>query len=815
MIRNYATIALRNLLRDRVFALVNLIGLSIGIGCCIIAVAYIRYELGWDRFHDKADRIYRVLWTIPAEQIASEQTSGPLSKELTEQFPEVESSTRIMSVDVWVRSGETYISNTLCVSDPSFFDIFTFPLLRGDFGPLYSQSILLTESCATRLFGDLDPIGQTLNLESRLYGGDYVVTGILKDMPSQSSWPLDFALFVTAEKGPGVPRMKGEPNLMWKEWIDTTAGGWVQTWVLLRSHEDRDRLAAKLPDLLKRQFDGVAAQKNAYRLQPIEDVHLYGRSIYGLAQGGDVETLYRVGAIAALILIVACVNYVNLSTARAASRSREIGIRKVSGAKSLQLFAQFTGESFALVLIATTLGVGLAQSVLPWLSAHSTLLLSNLSILEIVYPVLPPFVIIVALAAGLYPAVVLSSLDPVQTLKSRSGLSLGDSGLRRWLVVAQFGACVFLVTSMLVMHDQTQYLRNADLGFDKDLIVTMPLFGNDRSRKTDWAEHLSYRYRTIKAEVLRYPRVYRASAYRDPPGTHSGSLRIIEADGQRTTLRVIVADEDFTHLFDIPVLRGRNFDRSASIFQISSSRHGWEYILNESAIRQLGWEDPIGKTFNWRDGGFPRDGQVVGVVRDFNAGNLRNPITPLAIMYNANRFSHLGVKIDDRNVAETIAFLKNTWQRFLPERPFEYEFLDERIARQYRREEQVTAMVTMLSILAVLLGCMGLFGLASLTVARRRKEIGIRRVLGDSTLGIVWRLARQSTSAVMAASVFACPVSFYLMSAWLDQYAYRIDLSIWHFFISGGGAFFLAVVTVGFQSIRAARANPVDVLRDE
>lgn len=790
--------------------------------CCIVAATYVRYENAWDQFHEDPERISRVLWTTPSEGIVSTITSGPLAGTLKERFPEVEESTRVWSLPVWVRTGDVTSWNKICVTDPSFFDMFTFPLLRGDVGEPFAHSIVVTESAAKKWFGEENPIGKTIIVETRHLGGDYVITGILKDVPHQSSPPLDFDFLTSARIGTESIKTelsRKEVDWVWNKWQETKEGGGrgVQTFVRLRTKKDQTQLTEKLTDFIRDQFGDAVSKKSAYRLQPLEEIHLYGQSKYGpQASGNNIDALYLISGIAILILTVAVINYINLSTAQATIRSKEIAIRKTVGARRLQLFIQFTSESTVLAFSAMLLGIALAQLGLPVFQKYSGTTHSlELSVLEIAYPILLPLVAIVSLLAGAYPAAVLSSFNPAEVLKSKTRITMGRGGLRQFLVLGQFAACVILVSGTLVMHEQTQFLQKKSLGFDRDLIVTMPLFDLDRGRKPDWSQHLSYQYRNIKARIVRHPNIEKASAYRWPPGTWGGTLRVLEADGKRITMRVLDADEDYLGLFDIPLVKGRNFDRDAPINQISSLRRGWSFLLNESAVRQLGWEDPIGKTFHWRDGAFSRDGSVVGVIKDFNAGSLRENVAPIAIFYSANMFSHLGVKIKPNNIPESIIFLKETWESLIPERPFQYTFLDEQIAHMYRNEEQLSAMVGAFSILAMLLGCMGLFGLASFTVARRRKEIGIRKVLGDTTLGIVRRLAIQSVSVVVWANILAWPVGFYFLNQWLEQFAYRIEPSIWHFVIGGISAFIIAVLTVSLQAIRAAKTNPAEILLDE
>ena len=811
MLKNYLLITLRTLLKEKVYTCINLIGLSIGIGCCIFALTYIHYELSWNQFHTHSNRIFRVLWETPSKNLTVSATSGALTPALKENYPEVEDAVRVWPSRVWVKTKENVSPETLCLVDPSIFTVFTLPFVKGNAETVFRDpnSIVITEKAAKRHFGNRDPIGQTLAVESRIFGGEYIITGILKDLPQNASYPIRFDLLTNTRTQP-------EPIRNWNKWVATAAGGRdIHTFILLRSPHDANALTTKLLDLLKRNLGTEFGNQHAYRLQPLNDMHLYG-SKYGLKNvEGDIDVLYRVGGIACLVLIVACINFINLSTARAGKRQKEIGVRKTLGAKKTQLSAQFLIESTLLTCAALPLALGFTDLLFPLFNTYVGHSLPNdLGLSTETLPFLILLVIAVGILAGIYPALVLSSFNPVRILKPTSHLNLKDGSFRKILVAWQFTICILLITGTTVMYKQTQFLKEKKLGFDHDLIITMPLFSQDRARKPNWGDHLSYQYRTVKATVLNHPNITKASAYRWPPGTSGGITRVMEADGKEIHMPVIEADEDFLNLFDISLINGRNFNKNASIIAISSKRKGLEFLLNESATKLLEWENPLAKSFNWRDG-VHRDGTVVGVVQDFHVNNLRKSIGPIAIYYSANLFSHLGVKIKPEQIDETIAFLKNTWQKFLPERPFQYTFLDEQIQNLYQQETQTARLVGAFSIIAVLLGCLGLFGLSSFTVERRRKEIGIRKVLGASIWDITYRLSKESMLLVIVANIIAWPVGIYLLMEWLNQYAYRIDLHLWHFIMSGMVAMFVALITVGYQAMRAANANPVDTLRDE
>jgi len=812
MFKNYVLITIRTLLKEKVYTCINLIGLSIGMGCCIIALIFIHHELSWNQFHTHSNRIFRVLLATPSKNLVVSATSGALAPALKEDYPEVEDAVRIWPSRVWVKTEKNISQETLCLVDPSIFNVFTLPFVRGDANTVFREpnTIVITETAAKRSFGNHDPIGETLVIESRIFGGEYTITGVLKDLPKNSSHPIQFDLLTNT-------RSQAEPIENWNKWVATAAGGRdIQTFVLLRVPDDANQLVAKLPDLLGRNLGEAFANQHTYRFQPLSDMYLYNRDYGFKDSGGDIEVLYRVGGIALLVLIVACINFINLSTARAGKRQKEIGVRKTLGAQKIQLSAQFLIESTLLTCAALVLALGLTDLFFPLFRnyvGHN--LPDDLVILPEALPFVPFLVIVVGILAGIYPAMVLSSFNPTHILKATPFLDIRGGSFRKILVVWQFTVCILLIAGTIVMYEQTHFLKEKKLGFDHELVITMPIFSLDRERKPDWGKHLSYQYRTLKTSVLNHPNVVEASAYRWPPGTSGGITRVMEADGKQIHIPVIEADEDFLNLFSIPLIEGRNFNKNASVIAISSKRDDREFLLNESATKLLDWNNPIAKSFNWRDAGRHTDGQIVGVVKDFHVDNLRESIGPMAIFYSANLFSHLGIKVKPERMDETIAFLKETWEKFLPERPFQYSFLDEQIHHLYERETQTARLIGAFSIISVLLGCLGLFGLSSFTVERKRKEIGIRKVLGASVWDITYRLSKESILLVIVANLIAWPVGIYLLMEWLNQYAYRIDLQFGYFMLSGLVAMLVALMTVGYQAMRAANANPVEVLRDE
>lgn len=799
MLHNYLMVVFRYLLRQKTYAWINVLGLGIGIACAMVAAAYVHYQLTWDQNHP--DHIYRVLWLTPMEKRAIASTSGPVGAALKAEFPEVVEATRLWNQTVWVRVENETFQEALCVSDTSIFKTFNLPLTVGDFHKVLKDpySIVITEATAVRYFGENNPVGQTITIEDRFSGGTYTVTGILKNLPENSS--LTFQLLTNTRAQEGI---QGR----WDKWLREESWRPFSTFVRLRGEKDQARLVDKLPQFLVRHQGKETASLHAYALQPLTDIHLYGTSKFDGGSGGVIGSVYQIGGIGASILFIACLNFINLSTAYASARVREIGVRKVVGAKRTQLFIQFSFESIMLACLAGVVGVALADAAIPLFRTYASGAFSvhHASIAESWF-ILPVLILLVGLAAGTYPALVISSVEPVGALKPGGKIGPGDERFRKMLVFVQFSTTIILLVTTVVMRQQTQFMRSKKLGFEHDLVITMPLFDLDREREPDFAQHLSYRYESIKSAFLSHPNVLQASAYRWPPGINKGMIRLLESEEKQVQIPVLEGDEGFVELFDIPLVTGRNFRPYAGYTDVG------ELLINESAARLIGWSDPVGKPLNGRD--FRRPSIVVGVVQDFHTERLSEPVGPLAIFYRIDVFRHLGVKIRPQRVEETIAFLQDTWMQFLPERPFEFAFLSEEIHDLYRTESETARVVGAFTFLALLVGCLGLFALCQFSAERRRKEIAIRKVLGAGTMRLVFCLAGESAFWVLAANIMTWPVAYLLMERWLQNFPYRMELDISIFALAGFVTLGVAQLTTCSQALQAIHANPANVLRSE
>ena len=802
------TLVLRILWRQKRYALINLFGLSIGMACCVLALVVIHHERGYDRFHTHADRVYRVL----RERISNDQkqvrwlTDGALARALEAEIPEIERASKNRIYRVAVRHENRAFELRQGHIDEAFFDIFRFPFITGD-AELLKQPyhIAIAQNAATRLFGQTDPIGKTIAIQERYYGGDYTIVAVLQDPPATSSIQFDL-LHMTEGRTP-------EAIADWTGWQNQVQQAGIETVVRLREGANAPALEDKISGLIERNMGADVRRILTYRLQPLLRLHLYSLRDYNLPTGGNIQTLYFFAGIALLVLSIAGINFVNLATARSAGRAREVGLRKIVGAHRGQIARQFLCESVVLALLALLLALALSDLSLPHLNAlaeaHYAL---SLEIYLALLPILIGFAVLVGLLAGLYPAFYLSSFQPVDALKSATGPS--GRRFRQSLVVAQFAIAILLMTATDVVYSQLAFMQNKNLGFDREHVVLLPMFLTDRESKTNRDPWLAFRYNTVKQAFLEHPGVQSASAFRFLPGRDGGGfMRIVNPEGHDQTewrMPVQEADEDFFHALNIPMLAGRTFSPDIE----RDRTHA--YILNETAVQALGWtpEDAIGRRFGRTRFEGDELGMVIGVVKDFHYASLRDRIEPAAFSYRPAFYNHLALRVRDFPSARP--FLEQTWMAFMaPDQPFSFSFLDEELGALYQTEQRLGRTITAFAGLAVLLACLGLFGLAAFTTERRTREIGIRKVLGASSARIAVMLTSDFLKLVLIANLIAFPVAHYALRMYLEQFAYRIALSPWPFVIAGLLAFVIALLTVSIHAFSAARANPVDALWHE
>jgi len=793
MVKNYLKIAFRNLWRHRVFSFINIMGLTVGMTAFFLIFLYVKFELSYDSFHSKADRIYRVVCDIktPTETINADGPSWAVAPHLKSEFPEVESTVRIDKASLLVRSGDIKFQedNTL-FADSSFFHVFDFKLLRGNPETALKEkfSLVFSETAAKKYFGNENPIGKTVLLTE----GKFVatVTGIMQDMPENSQIKGDMLVSMTTL----TEQFNKDLDNQWGNYSD-------KAFILLKPGTNAKALQAKLPAFLERR-DGDEMKKQqmfpTLFLEPLRDVYL--RSTRDESKTGNISNVYIFSLVAIFILLIACFNFVNLTTARSAERAKEVGMRKVVGATKIQLARQFIGESIILCLIAFVLSVILSALLLPLFNTLSGKIISHNIFTHPSY-LLTLFLMAIGIGilAGIYPALVLSSFQPVVVLKGRFATSLKGILLRKGLVVTQFTISVALIIATIVVYNQMDFMRSQDLGFNKDQKMIIDTHGD--SSKIFFQHAVSILPGVISTSM----------SGSVPGGGNPGAYSQIEnvkGDMQIANLDLYFVDFDYMPQYKMKIIAGRTFSRD---FMTDTTQ---SMVVNEAAMKMFGYTSPqqiIGKKFDQ----WGRKGMIIGVVKDFHFRSLQEVIKPLSIRIEPNGCDLITLNVSSANLPATISAIENKWKTIIPNRPFSYYFLDEFFDKQYRSEDRFGRLFLNFAILAIFISCLGLLGLASYSTMQRTKEIGIRKVLGASVTNIVNLLSKDFLVLVAISFVIAMPVAYYFMNKWLTGFAYRINIEWWIFLLAGMLALLIALMTVSFQAIKAAVANPVKSLRTE
>jgi putative ABC transport system permease protein len=810
MISNYFKIALRNIRKHKAYSFINILGLTVGLTCAVLIILYVQDELSYDTFNTKADRIYRVtrewLNADGSTSLHLARVAPPIGTLLEHEYPStIENMVRLLDdgTTSFTVGQKRFVENRIYWAEGSFFNVFTFRMIEGDPETALSQpmSVVLTQSTARKYFGDQPALGKTI-----LYDGKDAmkVTGVMQDVPQNSHFHFDMLLsFVTLKNFPGADDLD-------RDWGSNN----YATYLLLSPHASAKQLQASFPQFLDKYYgrslkeNGVDLQGrlpheiNVLHLQNIKDIHLHSHLTTELDVNGDIVDVWLFSAIGGFVLLIACINFMNLATARSAQRAREIGMRKILGAYRKQVMTQFLGEAVLTSVFALALAFPLAQLTLPTLNDFIG---KNLSLSAFLHPQMMGevllLVIVVGLLAGSYPALVLSSFRPLQVFGSGVGNSR-KSRFRRIMVVGQFGISITLIVCLAVVYQQLNHLRTRNLGFNKEQLVVLPCHQPIR-------ENLQ----TVKSRLLEDPNITNVSASRLVPSNmllNSWGAQVIDGTQPRRLkfrLAVQEIDYDFFSTYQIPLVAGRFLSRKYATDDTSG------FILNETAVKALGWtpEEAIGKGMIY--GG--RTGKVVGVVRDFNFETLKNKIVPIIFLINPRGFRRVTVRLAGTDNPGSLALLEKVWKEYEPDFDVNYGFLDDRYDALYRSEQRLGTLVSVFASLAVFVACLGLFGLASFMAERRTKEIGIRKVLGAKTGGIVFLFSKEFLTLVLISNAIAWPVSYYAMSRWLSDFAYRIGMQWWVFVLAGGLALLIALFTVSFQAVRAALANPADALRYE
>jgi len=810
MLRNYLKIALRNMAKHKVISFINLFGLTVGISCCLLIVTYIIHEVSYDKYNSKADRIYRVTRSFNNKEGITSLHLGavapPFGPLLQNEFPDIEKITRILAIGTVPTRYEEKIFNEKDVfySDENLFSIFDVPMLQGNPRTALSDpySVILTEDVARKYFGNDDPMNKVIRLNNQF---NFKVTGIFKPFPDAAHLHPRIMLSFATLKDTAI---YGERNLQ-TNWGNNA----FFTYLLFPPHYPVKNVEARFPAFLdKNMIYGKGEPKSSHYtklfLQRLTDIHLTSHLDEEIEENGDIKRVYIFSAIALFILLIACINYMNLSTARSALRAKEIGIRKTAGAERSEIIVQFLSESVMITALATVLAFGVTWLTLPALNAAigQSLSIQSLYTLKVIIPLLlTPFV--VGILSGIYPALFMSSFQPVQVLKGLFKAGNSSISFRKVLVVAQFSISIILIICTAIVFQQLHFMQEKSLGFDKERIVTMGYDGG--LDKTYEAFRNDLRNSSSIKDIARSSRIP-SGRLLDEQGasTESGdSLRPVNAD-----IKYVAADFDFVPTYGMHVLAGRNFSRDYGTDTSS-------FMLNAAAARALGLQQPeqaVGRNFEY--GGVK--GRVVGVLDDFHFESMHQQIVPLVLVMAPDKssgygYNWLSVKITGNNITGGLAHLEKTWKKYLPQTPFEYTFLDEKFQQLYRSEQRQGTLFTTFSGIAIFIACLGLLGLSAFAISQRIKEIGVRKVLGASTTGIVTLLSKDFMKLVAIAAIIAFPVAWYAMHNWLTDFAYRISIQWWIFLVAGILASAVALITIGFQAIRAAMSPPVKSLRTE
>ena len=793
MFKNYLTISIRNLIKNKVHSIINITGLAIGLACCILLLLYIQHELNYDRHHERLHQIHRVLRETRLDDgstMINDRTSGALASALKSDFPEVLQAVRLLQTWGWMEhKDKKFGRRPICLADSEILDVFTYPLIKGDTHTALAKpaSVLVTEEAAKRYFGNEDPMGKVLYLYhdiTPLRGKEFTITGVLKDLPRTTTFRFEFLM---------SPPSGFAGQHFWEGWKKDLSWRPVKTFITLPKEYDSAMLEHKLPEFMAHQMGDEVAAKNTYHIQPLSRVHLYSKIDYGIAGSGDITKVQFLSIIALLILMIACVNFVNLTTARSAHRTQEVGIRKAIGAHRLQLAFQFLSESILLVIASSVLALGLVKLTLSEFSdlVNTVLILDGAQLAHFV-PHFLALILAVGLSAGAYPALYLSSFNPTEVLKRKPKTSLSGLWLRKGLVVFQFGISAILILSTIVVYSQTDFMSNQDLGFDKEHVVNLTVYNNN-SQLRPIAE-------TVKNEFLQHPGVLKATVVMS--GIPNPTRFAIRPQGKAEDVQMytISGDEDLLDVYKIELISGRNITRPG------------EFLLNESAVKWLGWTDPIDKEIQWVTEDAPA-GPVVGVVKDFHFQSFHEPIKPLFMAFCPFPQS-LALKLSPENLRETMMFLEEKYEERVGQ-TFSYRFLDNRIDALYKAEQETGKVLSVFGALALFVACLGLFGLATFAAEMRTKEIGIRKTLGATISDIAVLLSKEFVILVCLANIIAWPIAWYALNKWLANFSYRIDLGLGFFSLAGGLTLVIALLTVSYQTFKASTTNPIDALRNE
>ncbi len=796
MIKNYLTTAWRNLVKNKFYSILNIAGLTIGITSCILIFLYVQFELSYDKYNTRAKNIYRLteLLHLPKEDRQQAVTSPIMAPAFQSKFPEIKKSVRFINSGRILSVDQKKIYTTKIVySDSGLFDVFTLPMLEGQPSKALVDpySIVLTEGTAKKYFGEQEPLGKTMQLSDTI---NLTVTGIIKNVPDNSHFTFDCIL---------------SANTLFELNNRQVDSGWfnnsVYSYLLLPDDYPAAQLESKLSAFAHKELEEVKKTSGLwydFKLQPLESIHLRSHIGSEIRPNSDISYVYIFSAAAILILIIACCNFINLATARSLNRSKEIGLRKVIGAKRIQLGMQFLGESFLFAVIAGIMTLALVIALLPYFNTFTGKSLpTNIFNNQPLLLTFSDIIICTGLLAGIYPAVLMSSFAPINALRGAIRHGWQDIILRKGLVVFQFTIAIVLIAGTGIVLQQLRYIQNRELGLNKDQVIEAGLSYADLAKGPTLINELTKKAGVASASLTDFSFKEGISNIAVLP---EGAAR-----NEVTSQAVIAVDYDFLKTFQIPLVAGRDFSRSFSKDPDEA------FIVNETAVKTFGWKKPadaIGKNMDW---GLGKKGKVIGVVKDFNFKSLHDNIKPLIIHINPDWYRFIAIKIRPDRVPQTLKDIEKTWSSIAINSPFAYTFLDDDFGNLYKEEQNLQSVLTLFTILSLFVACLGLFGVAAFTIKQRFKEIAVRKVLGASVSGITTLLSKQFLQLVLISAAIAFPLSWWAMHKWLQAFAFRVNIGWQIFMIAGFITLLIALLTVSFQSIKAAVANPAKSLRTE
>ena len=795
MFKNYFKTALRNIKRQKLYSFINISGLIIGITCCTLIFLYIQFELSYDKYHENSDRIFRITQEKPNINTGGvnlfDSTPGALKNVLINEISGIETATRLAYAEnILISHGDKiFVENNLIFADAELFKIFTFPFVKGDFEDALrdQNSIVISETAAEKYFKNEDPIGKILTYQNSV---DFNITGVFKDIPDNSHFRMGFVVpFIHFMTYSGFETERWTPKM------------YCITYCQLEQNVSVKNIHNQFSGIVEKYIKRNETITRKLLLQPIEKIHLYSDINTDISPGGSIKNIYLLAVTAFLILLISAINYLNLTTSNSLKRSREIGIRKVIGADKTELIKQFLVESTVFIGFAVGVSLLIIIAVSPsfnsFVGKNIPLINTDNFTLKLVFLALMLFTVFIA---GAYSAIIISSFKPVAVSKGVTSGRLKSNFFRNSLVVFQFTISIILIITSIVIKNQLDYIKNSDIGYDKDQIIVIEN-RNEQAQES---------FETIRIELLKNNNIINATTSAELPHDIQSMNYLKWPAGSKEPeilIHIGYVGYDFNKTFGIEIVKGRDFAREFPADENNA------VLINETASDALGWDSPLGKQIKHWDS---RNKKIVGVMKDFKFQSLHSAIKPLYFILIPNRYQNkMFVKIKSRDISNTIGYIGKIMQEFSPKYPFEYSFLDEKFYRAYISEQNLRKLYNLFSILAVILASLGLFSLVTQAAEKRTKEIGIRKVLGASTSKILYLISKDFLLLIVLATLTAWPAAYYLSNKWISNFAYRTDIGVMTFITAGLAVLIITIITMSYKSIKAATANPVDSLRDE